>query len=137
MGFGTSFSKYSSFVPSNTISRTFPYGTEVEIFSFKALQKNWKESTSSYEKEHVTPYFYNHQDKFKIFNFQNKKNLSFLRWTVDKMNDLKLIQIFVTKINSRPILLDDIINLLIREPSLIRINLDDEVENTFKNIIKK
>jgi len=53
------------------------------------------------------------------------------------MNDLKLVQIFVTKIYSRPILLDDIINLLIREPSLIRINLDDEVENTFKNIIKK
>lgn len=44
----------------------FPIGLAVEIFSFKALEKNYKEATSDYEKEHVTPRFYENIKKFKI-----------------------------------------------------------------------
>ncbi len=50
----------------NAHVRTFPYGTEVEIFSFKALEKAWKNATKPFEREHVTPYFYNNPKYFKI-----------------------------------------------------------------------
>ena len=31
-------------------------GNDVEVFTFHALEKAWKEATESYDKEHVTPY---------------------------------------------------------------------------------
>ena len=67
----------------------FPSGTEVEIFSINALKKAWENAKLPSEKEHVTPYFSNHQDEFKITHIKNSENLSHLRWAVDKMEDLK------------------------------------------------
>ena len=40
--------------------RTFPQGTDYEVFSFKALERAWHEAKKPSEREHVTPYFYNH-----------------------------------------------------------------------------
>jgi len=106
----------------NSLSRTFPYGTETEIFSFKSLEKAWKNAKKPSEREHVTPYFYNNPDKFKIFSIKHSKNLSHLRWTVDRESDLKLVRIIISKLKKRPILMNDIINLFSKEPQLIKIN---------------
>jgi len=40
----------------NTHPPTYPLGLDVEVFSFKALEKAWKETTDVYDKEHVTQY---------------------------------------------------------------------------------
>jgi len=106
----------------NCLIRTFPYGTEVEVFSFNALEKAWKNAKKPSEREHVTPYFYNNREKFKIFNITNSENLSHLRWTVDREEDLKLVMIIVTKIRKRPILTRDIVKLFSKENNLININ---------------
>ena len=113
---------------SNAHIRSFPYGTETEVFSFTALEKAWKNAKTNYDKEHVTPYLYNNSDKFKIFDIMSKENMSHLRWTVDKADDLKLVQIITSKIQKRPILMNDIIELFSKEPNLIKINT-----NTSKN----
>jgi len=97
---------------SNTLPRTFPYGTEAEIFTFKALQIAWKETKILYDREHVTPYLYNNPNKFKIKSLVHSKNLSFLRWTVNHQKDLELVRDIVSKINKKPILMVDIVNLL-------------------------
>ena len=55
---------------------TFPIGTEVEVFSFEALELAWKNAKLPSEKEHVTPYFYNNPTLFKIFNIQNQGQAS-------------------------------------------------------------
>ena len=52
---------------------TFPSGTEVEIFSINALKKAWENAKLPSEKEHVTPYFSNHQDEFKITHIKNSE----------------------------------------------------------------
>lgn len=44
---------------SNCQFRSFPYGTEVEIFSFEALEKTWINAKTPIEHEHVTPYIIN------------------------------------------------------------------------------
>ena len=41
----------------NHIPRTFPQGTETEVFSFKALKIAWDSAQKSSEREHVTSYF--------------------------------------------------------------------------------
>jgi spore coat polysaccharide biosynthesis protein SpsF len=107
---------------SNAHIRSFPYGTETEVFSFNALEKVWQNAETNNEREHVTPYFYNHPDKFNIYDVINKENLSHLRWTVDTDIDLKLVQIIFSKIKNRPILMNDILDLFSKEPNLIKIN---------------
>jgi len=106
----------------NSMPRTFPYGTEVEVFSFHSLEKVWKNAIKPSEREHVTPYFYNNPDIFKIINVEYSKNISNLRWTVDRKNDLELVRIIASKIISRPILLNDILTLYSKEPILFQSN---------------
>ena len=104
------------FIPS------YPSGTEVEIFSFTALETAWKNATSEHDKEHVTPYIYTQLEKFKIFTLKSEKNLSQFRWALDYENDLKLIRIIISKITKRPILMNDILELFEQEPDLTKIN---------------
>jgi spore coat polysaccharide biosynthesis protein SpsF (cytidylyltransferase family) len=43
---------------SNVLPPTYPDGLDVEVFSFDALEKAWKEATLQSEREHVTPYIW-------------------------------------------------------------------------------
>ena len=112
----------------NSNVRTFPYGTEVEIFTFQALEKAWKNAKKPSEREHVTPYFYNNPEQFKIFNVEHTTNISNLRWTIDRKNDLTLVKSIISKIKKRPILMTDILRLFSIEPELFKIN-----KNQLKN----
>ena len=107
---------------SNAKPRTFPYGTEVEVFSFHALKKAWNNAKKPSEREHVTPYFHNQKKKFKISNITHSENISYLRWTVDRENDLKFVRKIVSKIKKRPILMTDIIKLISNDPTITNIN---------------
>ena len=102
--------------------QTFPWGISVEIFSFKALENIWKNAKLRYEREHVTSYFYNNPKKFKIFVIKNKVQLSKIRITIDKENDLILIRKIISKIKTRPILLNSILKLFKNEKALFKIN---------------
>lgn len=108
----------------NSLVRTYPYGTEVEIFSFRTLETAWRNAKKPSEREHVTPYVYTHKGDFKLFNLKYSRNISHLSWTVDRINDLKLVQIIASKIKKRPILLEDILALFEKEPALVDINKD-------------
>ena len=101
---------------------TFPSGTEVEVFSYNALEIAYKNAMLPSEKEHVTPYFSNHENKFKIKHIENSENLSNLRYAVDRPEDLELVKIIISKIKKRPILVKDIVELFNSEPELIKLN---------------
>ena len=80
---------------SNTINRTFPRGLDVEIFdSGSFIEYSSSNKLSDFEKEHVTPIFYNNSELFSIGSFRGHKDLSKLRWTVDTETDFS----FVSKI---------------------------------------
>jgi len=112
----------------NSYPRTFPQGTETEVFSFRILEDVWKNAKKPSEREHVTPYIYNNPDKFKIFNVSHSENLSNLRWTVDRENDFNLVVNILKKIKNRPILMKDILKLFEQQPNLRKIN-DDYIMN--------
>lgn len=82
----------------NTQPPTFPDGLDVEVFSFKALEKAWKEAQLTSEREHVTPYIWKHPELFKIKNIRNDIDLSALRWTLDTPEDLTLINLVLTEV---------------------------------------
>lgn len=103
------FDYISNFYPPD--KPTFPHGTNVEIFSMKSFKKVWDNSNDKYEREHVTPYYYNNPKLFKIYGLKNFENLSHYRFTVDTEKDLQIIKIITSKIKKRPILMNDVINL--------------------------
>lgn len=107
---------------SNAVVRSFPYGLDTEIFSFNALETAWNLAKKDFEREHVTPYIYTDKKRFKIFNYKNQKNLSAFRCTVDEIEDLVLIRNIIAKIQKRPILMEDIVDLLTKETTLTTIN---------------
>ena len=74
---------------SNTIKPTYPEGLDVEAFSFRVLEQAWQEAKRPSEREHVTPYIWDHTELFRLANVENDKDLSHLRWTLDTEADLR------------------------------------------------
>lgn len=109
---------------SNVIERTFPRGLDTEIFTFNALEKAINEAATPFEKEHVTPFIYNHTDLFKTRNYSNNKDYSFHRWTVDTEEDFRLIEVIYKELYSpdKLFLFEDVLKLFEQKPELIKIN---------------
>lgn len=81
---------------SNVLHRTFPAGLDAEIFRVACLKKAWDEAKRTYEREHVTPFIYNHPEMFRLGNFAGPENRSDLRWTVDWPRDFELVETIYT-----------------------------------------
>jgi spore coat polysaccharide biosynthesis protein SpsF len=76
----------------NARLRTFPRGLDAEVFSRAALVAAHKEAVKDYEREHVTPYIYEHPEKFRVVDFVAETDRSDLRLTLDTPEDLALLQ---------------------------------------------
>lgn len=73
----------------------YPEGLDMEIFSFSVLERAWKEAANPSEREHVTPYIYNHPKIFRVRTWQSgTEDFSAMHWSVDTLEDFA----FVTKI---------------------------------------
>jgi len=121
----------------NTIVRTFPYGTEVEVFSFESLKKAWKYAKKPSELEHVTPFIRDPKNGFTLINIENDDgNISNIRYTVDKMEDLILVREIVKNISERPILLSNIIEIYKNNPIIYDINKDVKHDGYARSIKK-
>lgn len=118
----------------NTLKRTFPFGTEVEVFSFKILEKSWQNAKKPSEREHVTPFIWNKQNGFNIKNFEYKKNISHLRYTVDRIEDLELVKEIIKNIKTRPILLENILKLYENKSKIFEINKNIEHDGYQKSL---
>ena len=113
--------KYDYF--SNILEPSFPSGIHVEIFNQKTLNKAYKEAISISDREHVTPYIYNNKKKFFVGSFKNNKNLSFHRWTIDYLEDLKFVKKVYKEFNYRNNFnMNDVLKLLKKKPEIMRIN---------------
>jgi spore coat polysaccharide biosynthesis protein SpsF len=53
---------------SNLHPASYPDGQDVEIMSFATLERAWREASADFEREHTTPYIWEHAEKFCIGN---------------------------------------------------------------------
>jgi spore coat polysaccharide biosynthesis protein SpsF len=83
---------------SNSHMRSFPIGMDTEVFSFKALEEAYNESSLPEEREHVTPFIYRRPGRYKTKLLVHEPNLSFLRLTVDTSEDFELIKKLIEEI---------------------------------------
>lgn len=79
------------YVESST-SKTFPLGLSLEVVSFQALERAWKEDTSPATREHVCPYIYERPEEFRLGKLSGPYNYSHMRWTVDTDADLEFVR---------------------------------------------
>ena len=75
---------------SNISPATYPDGLDIEVFTLAALEKVMLETKDPFDQEHVTPYILN-TDRFNKASMVNHKDLSSLRWTVDELDDFRVI----------------------------------------------
>lgn len=103
---------------------TFPEGLDTEVFSFLALEKAAKTSTDTFEREHVTQFFYRNPSIFKQGCLKYHTDLSYLRWTIDTQQDLDMVEIIYNKLfySKENFSMLDILNLLKEEPNIALIN---------------
>jgi len=109
---------------SNTLNPTWPDGLDVEVMKFECLEIAWREAKLISEREHVTSYIYNHPKKFNLGSYENDKDLSSLRWTVDESADFDLVNHIYEKLYSDGVEFstNDILELLKNNPDLTHIN---------------
>lgn len=89
-----------------------PLGTGVEVVRRGALDIAWKKATKSYDREHVTPYLYNHPDRFSIVRAPAPGPLRCpeARVTLDTWEDYRRLQGLVEDLHfSFPVEIRDIV----------------------------
>lgn len=103
---------------------SFPEGLDVEVITIDALKTSYLNSTSNFEKEHVTQYIHRNKNMFKIFNIKNKTDLSSYRWTIDTQEDYLFVKEIYNKLYKldKIFLSENIYELIDKYPQLLSIN---------------
>jgi len=112
---------------SNLHPATYPDGNDVEIFSFESLECAWNDATKDYEREHTTPFIWEHQDVFCVGNVTWETGYDFSsthRWTIDFPEDYEFIRKVYDELYSKnpAFSLNDILTLLKQKPEIAEIN---------------
>jgi spore coat polysaccharide biosynthesis protein SpsF len=108
----------------NSLVITYPRGLDVEVLTAEALGSAWHEALESYQRAHVTPYLYEHPERFQIASLTSDEDLGHHRWTLDTPEDWELIEAIYTDCSGGR---DDfswrqVLELLRRKPQLAEIN---------------
>jgi spore coat polysaccharide biosynthesis protein SpsF len=113
---------------SNTLTRTYPRGLDAEIFTFDALEKTHHDADKPYEREHVTPYIYQHPELFSLHGKTSRENLSRFRWTLDTNRDFMFLQKIYSRLFRENAIFptSKVVSLLKEQPELEEINADVE-----------
>lgn len=85
---------------SNKVNRTWPIGADAEGFSFESFTHVMEVAKEPHHREHVTPYYHEHDDEFKIKNITvadvfGERSLGAgteLRLTLDETDDYLLFR---------------------------------------------
>jgi spore coat polysaccharide biosynthesis protein SpsF len=89
----------------NILKETFPDGQDIEIFTFAALERSWREAKLQSDREHVTPFIrinsnYNGGKLFKAINLEAPSNYGHVRMTVDEAKDFEMISSLIHELGT-------------------------------------
>jgi len=105
-----------------------PNGIVSEVLSVKALETMWKNATEKHQREHITQYILENQNKFKIKNFDIPEWLqrNDMKLALDTKKDLELLKILYFKFykNKDSYNLKEIIEFLDKNPEIKNINME-------------
>jgi spore coat polysaccharide biosynthesis protein SpsF len=133
-------------------TRTYPIGLDVEVCTFKALKKAWKEAKEPQHREHAMPYFYEGIELsavsrklsegasprgFRIALLHHTTDFGDYRWTVDTPEDLEFMRQIYGHFDGR----DDfswteVLDLVHDNPELMKINAGVQ-HKTLRDVYKR
>lgn len=118
---------------SNTLpeeNKTFPDGSDIEIFKFSSMKKMIKLNLTRAEKEHVTNRFWSSK-MFKNKLYKSKKDLSKYRYSVDYHSDIVNIKKIINVLSKK--------RLSITTNNIIKVIDNDKIikKRMYKNILKQ
>jgi len=97
--------KYKPDIATNAQFKTYPAGMTVEIISTQSLIKAFKCMVNELDKEHITQFFYQNTDLFKIYNKSwNSPKEALLSFVIDTKLDLDKARWIAFQIKDRGIL---------------------------------
>lgn len=136
----TEFSKNKVDYATNTLHYTYPEGMDVEVFSFSALEKAWKEAKDVLEREHVT-LFIRRDSQFRKHNVErDSKDVGHMPFnlSVDRPEDLKLIESILKQFPDEELTYyhENIIKLLQENPTLANAAKSLRFEGHYISILK-
>lgn len=128
--------------------RTFPIGLDVEVCTFAALERAWKEADQKFQREHVMPYFYEgipvdafdltkislatSPRGFRVLLVNHSPDCGTMRWTVDTSEDLVLMEKVFARFKGRDdFSWTDVLSLFENEPNLANLNAGVEHKSAF------
>ncbi|MDO8881030.1 MAG: glycosyltransferase family protein [Coriobacteriia bacterium] len=120
---------------SNTLVRTYPIGMDTEVFSRAVLEKSHGRATQPHEREHVTPYLYQHPERFRLENVTAPEWARWpeLRLTLDEAADLELLQAVVGRVGPDAGL-RQVLDALRADPALAQVNAEVEHRHVEKPV---
>lgn len=89
----------------NILEEVFPDGQDIEVFTFKALERAWENAKLTSDREHVTPYIRKNSDYcggsyFTAKSFAQTDARNHIRMTVDEEKDFDAIVTLVHELGS-------------------------------------
>jgi spore coat polysaccharide biosynthesis protein SpsF len=104
-------------------ARTYPIGQDVEVVSFAALERAWREAVEPHQREHVLPFLYDPPGRFRVLRLDAERDYGQLRWTVDTPEDLEFVRQVIARLGGRDEFgWRDVLALVQAEPELASIN---------------
>lgn len=100
----------------------FPLGLSAEVFSFRSLERAWREDENPAWREHVTPFIYSHPELFSIKRMTAEEDLAYMRWTVDTLEDLEFVRSVFNHFGNSRFSYRDAMQLLKEKPEMLEIN---------------
>jgi len=103
---------------------SFPDGMDAECFSFASLETAWKEALDPRDREHVTRFIWRQKTRFRCTQLLADRDYPHLRLTVDYPQDLVVASHIYEKLfhDGNIFHLSDVVDLLAREPEIIKPN---------------
>ena len=107
---------------SNIAPPTYPDGLDIEVFTFKALERASQETNKAFDREHVTPYL-REKGLFSTASMQHSQDYSSFRWTVDEPADFAVIeQVFKYFHPHIDFTWEEVLELQLQQPEIFNIN---------------
>ena len=95
-----------------------------DAMTFDALRTAWEQGRGIVEREHVTLIIHRHPDRFRLGSYENSRDLSDLRWTVDEPEDLEFVRQVYDALYpaNAAFTYEDVLGLIERRPDIALLN---------------
>jgi spore coat polysaccharide biosynthesis protein SpsF len=104
---------------------SFAEGLDCEVFSKGVLETAWREAVAKPEREHVTLYFRNHPELFRIVTVENETDDGGYRITVDEKADFEVVKAIIEHLHGAAhpgFTINEIKSFLDAHPEILSLN---------------